>query len=83
MVLSVALNLPFLCAVWKFHKNPIKPRFICAASSTSLTEVCRGLSSFFKAMFPAVNDLWVSKLKRQKFLVLVVGFSLTLQEWWR
>jgi len=57
-------DLPFLCAVWKFHKNPIKPRFICAASSTSLTEVSRGLSSFFKAMFPMVNDLWVSKLKK-------------------
>jgi hypothetical protein len=31
--------LLFLCAVWKFHKNLIKLRFICAASSTSLTEV--------------------------------------------
>jgi len=57
-------HLPFLCAVWKFHKNPIKPRFICAASSTSLTEVSRGLSSFFKAMFPVVNDLFLSKLKK-------------------
>jgi hypothetical protein len=34
-------------------------------------------------MFPVVNDLWVSKLKRQMFLVLVVGFSMTPQEWWR
>jgi hypothetical protein len=58
------LRLPFLYAVWKFQKNPIKPRFICAASSTSLTEVSKWLSSFFKAMFPAVNDLWVSKLKK-------------------
>ncbi len=82
MVLSVA-HLPFLCAVWKFHKNPIKLKFICAASSTSLTEVSKWLSSFFKAMFPVVNDLWVSKLKRQMFLVLVVGFSMTPQEWWR
>jgi hypothetical protein len=57
-------HLPFLCAVWKFHKNPIKPRFICAASSTSLTEVSKWGSSFFKAMFPVVNDLWVSKLKK-------------------
>ncbi len=30
-------SLLFLCAVWKFHKNPIKTRFICAASSTSRT----------------------------------------------
>ncbi len=50
-------HLPFLCAVWKFHKNPIKLKFICAASSTSLTEVSKWLSSFFKAMFPVVNDL--------------------------
>jgi hypothetical protein len=58
------LRLPFLYAVWKFHKSQIKPRFICAASSTSLTEVSKWPSSFFKAMFPAVNDLWVSKLKK-------------------
>ncbi len=42
--------LLFLCAVWKFHKNPIKPRFICAASSTSLSDVSKWLCSFFKAM---------------------------------
>ncbi len=34
-------HLLFLCAVWKFHKDPVKPRFICAASSTSLTDVSR------------------------------------------
>jgi hypothetical protein len=56
--------LLFLCAFWKFHKNPIKPKFICAASSTSLTDVSKWLCSFFKAMFPVVNDLWVSKLKK-------------------
>jgi hypothetical protein len=56
-------HLPFLCAVWIFDKNPIKPRFICAASSTSLTDISKWLCSFFKAMFPMVNDLWVSKLK--------------------
>jgi hypothetical protein len=76
-------RLPFLCAVWKFHKNPIKPRFICAASSSSLTDVSKWLCSFFKAMFPMVNDLWVLNLKKQMFLVIVVGFSMTLQEWWR
>jgi hypothetical protein len=58
------VRLPFLCAVWKFHKNPIKPRFICAASSSSLTDVSKWLCSFFKAMFPTVNDLWVSKLEK-------------------
>ncbi len=57
-------RLPFLCAVWKFHKNPIKPRFICAASSSSLTDVSKWMCSFFKVMFPTVNDLWVSKLKK-------------------
>jgi hypothetical protein len=25
-------HLSFLCVVWKFHKNLIKPRFICDAS---------------------------------------------------
>jgi len=57
-------RLSFLCAIWKFHKNPIKPRFICAASSSSLTDVSKWLCSFFKAMFPTINDLWVSKLKK-------------------
>ncbi len=57
-------RLSFLCVVWKFHKNPIKPRFICAASSSSLTDVSKWMCSFFKAMFPMVNDLWVSKLKK-------------------
>jgi hypothetical protein len=56
--------LPFLCAVWKFYRNPIKPRFICAMSSTSLTEVSKLLSSFYKAIFPMVNDLWASKLRK-------------------
>jgi hypothetical protein len=57
-------HLQFLCVVWKFHKNPIKPRFICAASSTSLTDVSKWLCSLFKDMFPTVNDLWLSKLKK-------------------
>ncbi len=57
-------RLSFLCAVWKFHKSPIKPRFICAASSSSLTDVSKWVCSFFKALFPTVNDLWVSKLKK-------------------
>jgi hypothetical protein len=51
-------------AVWKFNKNPIKPRFICAASSASLTEVSKWMSSFYKAIFLMVNDLWVSKLRK-------------------
>jgi len=58
-------RLLFLCAIWKFHKNPIKPRFICAANSSSLTNVSKWLCFFFKAMFPMVNDLWVSKLKKR------------------
>jgi hypothetical protein len=47
-----------------FVRFGIKPRFIYAASSTSLTDVSKWLCSFFKAMFPTVNDLWVSKLKK-------------------
>ncbi len=57
-------RLSFLCAVWKFHKNPIKPKFICAASSSSLIDVSKWVCSFFKVLFPTVNDLWVSKLKK-------------------
>ncbi len=49
--------LPFLCTVWKFHKTPIKPRCICATSSTSLTHVFKWPCCFFKVMFPTVNDL--------------------------
>jgi hypothetical protein len=61
---SCGPHLPFLCVVWKFHKNLIKPRFICGTSSTSLTEVSKWVSSFFKAIFPTVNDLWVPKLQK-------------------
>ncbi len=57
-------RLSFLCAVWKFHKIPIKPRFIYVASSSSLIDVSKWLCSFFKVTFPMVNDLWVSKLKK-------------------
>ncbi len=56
-------HLLFLCAVWKFHKNLIEPRFICAASSTSLTEVSKWFS-FYKAIFPMGNDLRVLKLRK-------------------
>ncbi len=55
--------LPILCPVWKFHENPVKPRFICTASSTSLTEVSKWLS-FYKAIFPTVNDLCLSNLRK-------------------
>jgi len=41
--------LPFLCAVWKFHKIPIKPRFICVASSSSLTDVSKWLVFFLQS----------------------------------
>jgi hypothetical protein len=58
------LRLLFLCAVWKSHKNPVKLRFICASSCTSLTNVSKWLSSFQKALLPVVNDLWVSKLRK-------------------
>jgi hypothetical protein len=49
---------------WKFHKNPIKLRFICAARSTSLTKLSRWLSSFYKVILPVVSDLWVARVKK-------------------
>jgi len=77
-------RLPFLCAVWKFHKNPIKPRFICAASSTSLTDVYKcGCVLSSKLCFLRSMTFGCLNSKRQIFLVIVVGFSMTLQEWWR
>jgi hypothetical protein len=63
IVKSVRL-LSFLCAIWKFHKNLIKPRFICAASLTSHMDVSRCLSSFYKAVLPVVSDLWVPKFRK-------------------
>ncbi len=57
-------HLPFLCSVWKFHTNPIKPRFICVASSTSLTEVSKWLSSFYNSIFSTVNDLFGVKTQK-------------------
>jgi hypothetical protein len=61
---ACGLRLKFLCAVWKFRKNPIKPRFICAAGSHSLTDVSECMCSFFEAMFPTVDDLSVSKTQK-------------------
>ncbi len=76
-------HLMFLCAVWRFHKNSIKPRFICVANSSSLIDVSKWLCSFFKVMFPTVNDLWVSKLKKANVPCDCSWISMTLQEWWR
>jgi hypothetical protein len=56
------------------------------SSSTSLTDVSKWLCSFFKAMFPTVNDLWVSKLKKADVPCdssWILNDSMTLQEWWR
>jgi hypothetical protein len=50
---------------------------VCATNSTSCTDVSKGLSSFYKAIFTMVNDLWVSNLR--KFL-LMVGFAITLHQ---
>jgi hypothetical protein len=41
------LHLPFFCV--KFHKNPIKPIFIYASNSTSLTKVSKWLCFFFQS----------------------------------
>jgi hypothetical protein len=71
-----------LCAVWKFDKNLIKPRFICAASSTSLTEVSKWPSLFSKLCFLWSMTFGCLNSKRLMFLVLVVRFSMTLLEWW-
>jgi len=43
-------------------KTQSNPRFVCVVSSTSLTDVSKWLSSFYKAILHVVNDLWVSKL---------------------
>jgi hypothetical protein len=59
---SAQINL-----LWKFHKNLIKPRFICEPSSTSLADVSKWLNSFYKAVFPMVNNLWVEKLRKANF----------------
>ena len=56
-------KLPYLYIVWKFHKNPIKPRFIAASRNTSLTDVSKWLSNCFKAILPTVHELWRNLLK--------------------
>ncbi|KAH7429047.1 hypothetical protein KP509_09G028400 [Ceratopteris richardii] len=56
-------NLPFLYTVWKFHKNPIKPRFIAASCNTSLTDVSKWLSNCFKAILPTIHDIWKELLR--------------------
>ncbi len=43
-------HLPFLGAAWKFCKNPIKPRFIFVASSTSFTD-----DFFYVAQFSVLS----------------------------
>ena len=56
-------SLPFLYTVWKFHKNPLKPRFIAASCNTSLTDVSKWLSHCFKAILPSVHELWKNLLE--------------------
>ncbi len=72
---SAQINL-----LWKFHKNLIKPRFICAPSSTSLADVSKWFNSFYKAAFLWSTTFGWQNSERLMFLVLVVGFSMTLQE---
>lgn len=55
--------LPYLYTIWKFHKNPKKPRFIAASCNTSLTSVSKWLSHCFKAILPSVHELWKNLLK--------------------
>jgi hypothetical protein len=43
--------LSFLCVVWKFHKNPIKPRFICASNFTLWLMFLSGYVLFSKLCF--------------------------------
>ncbi len=50
-------RLPFLCALCKFHENPIKLRYICVASSSSLSDVFKWFCYFFQPMFPMIDDL--------------------------
>ena len=57
-------KLPFLYLVWKFHKNPLKPRFIATSCNTSLTDVSKWLSHCFKAILPNVHELWKDLLKK-------------------
>ncbi len=61
---SKKILAPIFASSTLAQKNLFKLRFICAASSTSLTEVSKWLSSFYKAIFPMVNDLWVSKHRK-------------------
>jgi hypothetical protein len=74
VVKNVVLVFLFLCSVWKFHITPINLRFICAPNPSSLTDVSKWLSVFYKSILPVVNDVWASMILVVKSVVLVFRF---------
>ncbi len=79
MVKSVVLVFLCLCSVWKFHKTPINLRFICAPNPSSLTDVSKWLSVFYKSILPVVNDVWASMILVVKSVVLVFHFFMVFR----
>jgi hypothetical protein len=59
-------HLPFLCVPWlEVPKKPMRLSFTNAATSTSLREVSKGLSSSLKkAMLVVARDLWAAKFHK-------------------
>jgi hypothetical protein len=83
----LGLNLLFLSlqlikiTLMDFNVLLVLPTWIRCSVTTFLTDVSMWLSSFYKAILPVINDLWVVKLWKAHVL-FVVGFSITLQEQW-
>jgi hypothetical protein len=70
VVKSVIYFLLFLCAIWKFHQNLIKLRFISAVSSTSLSLMflsCSVLST--KLYYLWAINFWCETSQRVMFHV--------------
>ncbi len=52
------LRLPFIAAIAKLHKQPIRNRFLICSHDTSLTSLSRWLGFFFKAILKDIHAIW-------------------------
>ena len=54
-------ELAYPCAAGKFHKPPMKWRYIACSTNYSLRALSIWISKTFKRLMPLVNDMWCAK----------------------
>jgi hypothetical protein len=64
---EVASELAYPCAAGKFHKTPMKWRYIACSTRYSLRALSIWISKSFKGLMPIVHDMWCSKTEEIGF----------------